>query len=241
MAVRAGEILGIAGVQGNGQTELVEALAGLRHAAAGRILVLGRDVTQRTARAMVAAGTAYIPEDRQRDGLVLTYSVRDNLILRAYYTAPFARGVVLDWGAIDEHATALVAQYDIRAPGILAPAGSLSGGNQQKIVVAGELSRPIKLLVAAHPTRGLDIGSTAFIHRRLLALRDDGAAIVLVSAELDELIACADRIAVMYRGRIVAMVPAGEATREQLGLWMAGVTDETMIAPAARGSGFRED
>lgn len=226
--VCAGEILGIAGVQGNGQTELVEALGGLRPVAAGQIFVLGEDVTDSDARQMVRVGTAHVPEDRQKHGLVLTYPVRDNLVLRTYYEEPFAHGLELDELMINQRASELVRQYDIRTPSIFTLAGNLSGGNQQKVIVARELSRPIRLLIAAQPTRGLDVGSIEFIHRRLLQMRDEGVAVLLVSAELDEIMALSDRIAVMYKGRILDILPAREATREQLGLLMAGVTEDTL-------------
>jgi len=225
LSVHAGEILGIAGVQGNGQTELVEALTGLRSVTEGHVFLLGNDVTDANARMMVETGTAHIPEDRQKHGLVLTYPVRDNLVLRTYYAEPFAHGIELDEPIINARATELVRQFDIRTPSIFTLAGNLSGGNQQKVIVAREISRPIKLLIAAQPTRGLDVGSIEFIHRRLIQMRDEGAAVLLVSAELDEIMALSDRIAVMYKGRILDILPAHQATREQLGLLMAGVTE----------------
>ncbi|OGO42299.1 MAG: heme ABC transporter ATP-binding protein [Chloroflexi bacterium RBG_16_57_9] len=225
LSVHAGEILGIAGVQGNGQTELVEALTGLRSATEGHVFLLGDDVTDANARVMVETGTAHVPEDRQKHGLVLTYPVRDNLVLRTYYDEPFAHGIELDEQTINARATDLVQQFDIRTPSIFTLAGSLSGGNQQKVIVAREISRPIKLLIAAQPTRGLDVGSIEFIHGRLIQMRDEGVAVLLVSAELDEIMALSDRIAVMYKGRILDILPADKATREQLGLLMAGVTE----------------
>ena len=224
--VRAGEILGVAGVQGNGQTELVEALTGLRRVAGGGFSVDGRDLTRATPRAISEAGCAHVPEDRQEDGLVLDYTIADNLVLNSYYRKPFARSILRDEAAINKQALSLVGMYDIRTPSVLAPVANLSGGNKQKVVIARELSRPVKLLVAAQPTRGLDVGSIEFIHRAMVAQRDRGAAVLLVSAELDEILALADRIAVMYHGRIVAIVPTAEATREELGLLMAGSKKE---------------
>jgi len=222
-SVRAGEIVGVAGVEGNGQTELAEALTGLRPVHSGQVSVDGKDVTSATPRRMVEAGVAHIPEDRQKYGLVLSYPVADNLSLCTYYQPPFAKGSILDDTAIMSNARSLIKEYDIRTPGPLSRAGTLSGGNQQKAVVARELSRPIRLLIAAQPTRGLDIGSTEFIHNKVIAARTSGVAVLLVSAELDEIMALSDRIAVMYKGKIIGIVPAAEATREKLGLLMAGV------------------
>lgn len=222
LQVRAGEILGVAGVQGNGQTELVEVLTGLRPATGGQVRVLGTDVTNASPRFITELGTAHVPENRHKDGLVLTAPVCDNLILCTYYQPPFARGVVMQEDKIVENAEARVKEFDVRTPSVFLPAESLSGGNQQKVIVARELSRPIKLLIAGQPTRGLDVGSIEFIHRRLVEKRDEGAAVLLVSAELDEILALSDRIAVMYEGRIVATLPVEEADRAQLGLLMAG-------------------
>ncbi|GAB4108870.1 MAG: ABC transporter ATP-binding protein [Roseiflexaceae bacterium] len=227
LQVQAGEVLGIAGVQGNGQTELVEALTGLRPTLAGRVRLLGQDVTNATPRSILEAGVAHIPEDRHRHGLVLSYPIADNMVLSTYYRDPFAHGVVLDAQAIESHARELVKAFDVRTPGTETLASTLSGGNQQKVVIAREFSRPIKLLIAAQPTRGLDVGSIEFIHRGIVEQRDAGAAVLLVSAELDEILALSDRVAVMFKGTIIAVVPAAEATREGLGLLMAGVTNNT--------------
>jgi len=224
-SVRAGEILGIAGVRGNGQRELVEAVTGLRPSADGRIEILGRDTTNAPPRRVIEAGTAHIPEDRHKHGLVLGYPVDDNLVLCTYYQIPFARSFLINEEAIDRNAEALVKEFDIRTPSIHTIASSLSGGNQQRAIVAREFSRPIKLLIANQPTRGLDVGSTEFIHRRLVEERDGGVAILLISAELDEIMSLSDRIAVMYEGRIMDILPAEEATRERLGLLMAGVKE----------------
>lgn len=221
--VRAGEILGIAGVQGNGQTELVEAVTGLRPALLGKIQLKGQDITHDTPRPITELGSAHVPEDRQRDGLVLSFSVADNLVMNTYYLPPFTKGVVLQESLIYENANKLIKEFDIRTPGAATQAGSLSGGNQQKVIIARELSRPIQLLVASQPTRGLDVGSIEYIHRRILEKRDAGCAVLLVSPELDEIMELADRIAVMYRGEIIGIVKADEATKEGVGLLMAGI------------------
>jgi ABC-type uncharacterized transport system ATPase subunit len=227
--VRAGEILGVAGVQGNGQTELVEALTGLRRSISGEVRILGQDVTNSPPRRIIEAGVAHIPEDRQRDGLVLSYPVADNLVLCTYYLKPFATGIVMHEESIIETAKERVEAFDVRTPSIFAPTSNLSGGNQQKVIVARELSRPIKLLIASQPTRGLDVGSIEYIHGRLLDKRDDGTAVLLVSPELDEIIQLSDRIAVIYRGEIMDILPAAEATRGQIGLLMAGVRPEKEV------------
>jgi simple sugar transport system ATP-binding protein len=224
LAVHAGEILGIAGVQGNGQTELVEALAGLRHPVAGRIVLQGADVTQATPRQLAACGVAHIPEDRHKHGMVEGYTIADNLVLNTYYQPPFAHGMVRHAAAIAVHAARLIQAFDIRAPHPAVQAGNLSGGNQQKMVIARECARPLTLLIAAQPTRGLDIGATAFIHQHLVQQRDQGCAVLLVSADLDEILTLADRIAVMYDGKILAIVADHEASRETLGPLMAGVS-----------------
>jgi general nucleoside transport system ATP-binding protein len=220
--VRAGEVLGIAGVQGNGQTELVEVLSGLRKPSGGKVTIGDKDITSVSPRKVTEAGTAHIPEDRQRYGLVLAYTVSDNLILNSYYRPPNRKGLTMDIRAIAERAKKKIREFDVRTPSIDTLVKSLSGGNQQKVVVARELARPIKLLIAAQPTRGLDVGSIEFIHRSIIKQRDEGVATLLVSAELDEILALSDRIAVMFHGRIVAVLPAAEATREKLGLLMAG-------------------
>ncbi|MDR3577298.1 MAG: ABC transporter ATP-binding protein [Anaerolineaceae bacterium] len=223
LTVRAGEILGIAGVQGNGQTELVEALTGLLRPTAGLIRLNGKDMSQHVhPRTITRAGVAHVPEDRQKHGLVLTFPVQDNLILQTYNQAPFANGLNQIPEAIFENAKKLVRQFDIRTPSVKVPANNLSGGNQQKVIVARELSRPIRLLIINQPTRGLDVGSIEYIHRRIVEVRDSGVAVLLVSAELDEIMSLSDRIAVMYSGRIVATLDAASADRKSLGLLMAG-------------------
>ncbi len=226
--VAAGEILGVAGVQGNGQTELVEALTGMHATQSGKITLLDKDITHASPRQITELGCAHVPEDRQRDGLVLAFPVADNLILNTYYQSPFTKGVVLDEKLIHENANKLVGEFDIRTPSTITSAGSLSGGNQQKVIVAREFSRPIKLLVASQPTRGLDVGSVEYIHGRILQKRDEGCAVLVVSSELDEIMGLSDRIAVMYRGKIVEILSAEKATKEQVGLLMAGVHPETV-------------
>jgi len=195
----------------------------------GSIKILGRDVTRATPREITELGTAHIPEDRQKDGLVLSYPIYDNLVLNTYYQKPFARGAVLQQEKIIRTSIELIENFDIRTPSPATTAGSLSGGNQQKVIVAREFSRPIKLLVASQPTRGLDVGSIEYIHQRLIEKRDSGCAVLLVSTELDEILEMSDRIAVMYRGKILDIVPAEEATKEKIGLLMAGITSTEEI------------
>lgn len=235
LEVRAGEVLGIAGVQGNGQTELVEAITGLRPVVSGHVRLLGNDITGASPRAVYEAGAAHVPEDRHHHGLVLSYPIADNLALSGYYHAPFSHGIVIDEPAIARHAEQLVEEFDVRTPSIQTLAASLSGGNQQKVVVAREFSREIKLLIAAQPTRGLDVGSIEFIHANIIRKRDEGVAVLVVSAELDEIMALSDRIAVMFKGKIIATLPAAQATRDGLGLLMAGVLDEQAV-PVATGA-----
>ena len=220
--VRAGEILGIAGVQGNGQTELMEALFGLRRPLAGHIHIAGRDVTGASPRELAEMGVGYIPEDRQRDGLILSFPVEENLILNRYYQPPYSQRGVLQRDEIRRNGERLAEAFDIRTSSVTVPVQTLSGGNQQKVIAARELSRPIKLLLASQPTRGLDVGSIEYIHKRIVEARDQGAAVVVVSTELDEILSLSDRIAVLYRGRIVGLMNAGEADRTQLGLLMTG-------------------
>ncbi|HEU5199097.1 MAG TPA: ABC transporter ATP-binding protein [Ktedonobacterales bacterium] len=222
--VRAGEILGIAGVEGNGQSELVEVVTGLRKATGGKVTLAGRDVTNLNARQIRKVGLAHIPEDRRGSGLVLAYSIKDNLILgRQRWTQFSLRGLLLRLKQNLLWAIRLIREFDIRAPGPAVSASSLSGGNQQKIIVARELTAEPKVLIASQPTRGVDIGAIEFIHRRLVEKRDAGAAILLVSAELDEIRSLSDRIAVMYEGHIVG-VESPEVSEERLGLLMAGAS-----------------
>lgn len=220
--VCAGEILGIAGVQGNGQTELVESLTGLRERKSGQVVLGGKEIPELNPRLNVEAGQAHIPEDRHKHGLVLAYSIADNEVLCTYYQPPFARGLQRDQKAVMNNAVKLIERFDIRTPSPNLPASNLSGGNQQKVIVARELSRPIKLLIANQPTRGLDVGSIEYIHRQIVDMRDRGIAVLLVSAELDEITSLSDRIAVMYHGQIVATVDPDKITRAELGLLMAG-------------------
>ncbi|MDQ1421221.1 MAG: ral nucleoside transport system ATP-binding protein [Acidimicrobiaceae bacterium] len=219
--IKAGEILGIAGVQGNGQTELCEALVGLRPAVDGRFAVRGRDLTGHATREILHAGVGYVPEDRQAEGLVTEFTVAENLALDRYDQPPYSKGLALNLDVMNAAATDQVKQFDIRTESIGSPASSLSGGNQQKVVVARELSRSVGLLIASQPTRGVDVGSIEFVHRRIVEVRNQGSAVLLVSTELDEIAALADRIAVMYEGEIVAMRSA-DVSREELGLLMAG-------------------
>ena len=220
--VRAGEILGIAGVQGNGQTELCEALMGLRPAT-GTVRLDGRDITRASPRDRLRAGISYIPEDRQEDGIIKDFSVADNLVLDTYDRAPYARGIAMDLPAIRESAKRLVAEFDVRTSSIDTPVGTLSGGNQQKVILAREVGRRVRLLLASQPTRGLDVGSIEFVHRRIVEERDQGVAVIIVSSELDEIYALADRIAVMYEGKITGFRPPTVPVAE-LGLLMAGAT-----------------
>jgi simple sugar transport system ATP-binding protein len=225
--VRAGEILGIAGVQGNGQTELVEALTGLRQVQAGEFLLVEEEMPFMNPRALVERDVSHIPEDRHKHGLVLPYSVADNEVLNTYYQKPYANGLQRNHKAVLKNAERLIEQFDVRTPSPLVPAGNLSGGNQQKVIVARELGRPVNLLIANQPTRGLDVGSIEYIHSQIVDMRDKGAAVLLVSAELDEVLSLSDRIAVMFHGEIVATLDAEEATREELGLLMAGMERST--------------
>ena len=219
--VHAGEIVALAGVQGNGQTELAEAIAGLRRVESGTISLHGRDITNRSPRAILDAGLGHVPEDRQRDGLVLSMSVADNLVLNTPRRAPFARRGTRNLGAVDTNATALVERFDIRTTGVAAAASSLSGGNQQKVIVARELSRPLSCFMASQPTRGLDVGSIEYVHRQIVNQRNEGLGVFIISSELDEVVALGDRIAVMYAGRITGIVDPS-TSREDIGLLMAG-------------------
>ena len=227
--VRAGEILGIAGVQGNGQTELCEALMGLLPVAAGTVKLSGADITHATPRERLDAGIAYVPEDRQEDGLVGSFSVAENLILNSYDRKPFANGLNLNLGAIGANAETRIKEFDVRTGSSATPAGTLSGGNQQKVILARELGRETKLLIASQPTRGLDVGSIEFVHRRIVEQRDQGVAVLIVSSELDEIYALADRIAVIYEGRITGFRDPGVPASE-LGRLMAGGAEATVTS-----------
>jgi simple sugar transport system ATP-binding protein len=230
--VRAGEILGVAGVQGNGQTELCEALMGLRPATAGRVTLDGRNLTRATPAQRLEAGIAYVPEDRQEDGLIGDFSVADNMVLDQYNKPPFAKGINLNLGAIAANAAERVTEFDVRTTSAETPVGTLSGGNQQKVILARELGQEHKVLIASQPTRGLDVGSIEFVHRRIVDQRDKGVAVLIVSAELDEIYALADRIAVMYEGKITGFRPPTVPV-EELGKLMAGGADQDPAAASA--------
>jgi simple sugar transport system ATP-binding protein len=227
--VRKGEIFGIAGVAGNGQPELVEALTGLRKPRSGTVLLNGQAVTGHAPRDLDHRGLGYIPGDRQRYGLVLTFPIDDNLCLTDYHEAPFSRLGIMNETAIRERAKKLIPEYDIRTPSARVNASTLSGGNQQKVIVAREFSKAANLLVADQPTRGLDVGSIEFIHKQIVAKRDAGSAVLLVSAELDEVLELSDQIAVMYRGRLVETMNAEDADKDKVGLLMA--TGRANVAP----------
>ncbi len=221
LEVRAGEIVGIAGVQGNGQTELVESITGLRPSLGGYVKLKGDDITTESSRAIHKRSVAHVPEDRQRSGLVLSFTVTENVVLDSYYEEPISHGVRMDWSAADERATRLVEQYDVRTPGVDVEVSTLSGGNQQKVIVAREFDRDVTFIVASQPTRGIDVGSIEYIHSRIVEERDHGAAVLIVSSELEEIIALSDRILVMYDGRIAGEFD-GSATRTEIGLAMLG-------------------
>jgi ABC-type uncharacterized transport system ATPase subunit len=223
-SVRAGEILGIAGVDGNGQSELAQAILGLTPVHAGSIVLDGEELVGRSTRRILDAGVGFVPEDRSRDGLVGAFTVAENLVLDLYKNEPFAGSFSLDLGEIEKNAKLRIEEFDIRPTDPGHQAGKLSGGNQQKVVVAREMSRPLRLLVASQPTRGVDVGAQEFIHKRIVAERDQGRPVVIVSTELDEVLGLADQVAVMYRGKIVGVV-SPDTSREEIGLLMAGITD----------------
>jgi simple sugar transport system ATP-binding protein len=222
LEVRAGEIVGVAGVDGNGQNELVEAIMGLRPARNGRVRVEGHDISHASTRSRLRGGLGLIPPDRHRMGVILELSVADNLVLDDHDRPPFARWLVRQFDAIREYAQRLIKTFDIRVQSPEQPVSALSGGNQQKLVVARQLGTLPKVLLAGQPTRGVDVGSIEFIHRQLVSERDRGLAVLLISSELDEVLSLADRVAVLYRGRIVAVIDAAEADRDRIGLLMAG-------------------
>jgi simple sugar transport system ATP-binding protein len=228
--VHAGEIVGIAGVQGNGQTELVEALTGLRKATSGVIALDGKDLTHSDPRERHQMGMAHIPEDRQRQGLVGGLSVAENLVLTRYHDDQFSHGVIVDWEAADAIAETLISEYDIRTPNKETGVGTLSGGNQQKVIVARELSRDLRLTIAAQPTRGVDVGSIEYIHSRIVKERDAGTAVLIVSTELEEVMALSDRLLVMYRGKVVAELDPKKVTPMEVGLFMAGSRPDSAVS-----------
>ncbi|MBT1002355.1 ABC transporter ATP-binding protein [Paenarthrobacter sp. DKR-5] len=223
--IAQGEVLAIAGVQGNGQTELTEAVLGLQPHARGSVKLDGKELLGRSVKQVLDAGVGFVPEDRQVDGLVGAFSIAENMILDRYDRAPFAKGIGLKPSVIAAHAEKKISEFDVRTPSVTAAVGTLSGGNQQKVVLARELSRPLRLFIASQPTRGLDVGSIEFVHKRVIAERDHGTPVMIVSTELDEVLELADRIAVLYRGRLVGIVP-GNTSRDVLGLMMAGIPPE---------------
>ncbi len=222
LEVRAGEVLGIAGVDGNGQQELAEAITGLRAVTGGRIWMGSEELTHAAPDAFIRAGVGYVPADRQHMGLVLEFSIAENLVLKRIDQRPYRRGLLLDWKQIDSHGRQIVSEYDIRSSGPREAVGSLSGGNQQKVILGREIEKEMRLLVATHPTRGLDIGATEYVHTRILEQRQRGVAVLLVSADLEEVIALSDRVAVMFRGEIMGIVPGEAAYLEAIGRMMLG-------------------
>jgi simple sugar transport system ATP-binding protein len=220
--IARGEILAIAGVQGNGQTELTEAILGLQERVSGSVTLDGKELLGRSVKDVLKAGVGFVPEDRKVDGLVGTFSVAENLVLDLYDKPPYAKGISMSPAKILENAKARIDEFDVRTPSAAAAAGTLSGGNQQKVVMARELSRPLRLFIASQPTRGVDVGSIEFLHRRIVAERDHGTPVMIISTELDEVMELADRIAVLYKGKLVGIVPAG-TSRDVLGLMMAGI------------------
>lgn len=232
LTVSAGEIVAVAGVQGNGQSELAEAIVGLREHLTGSIKLSGNDLIGRSVDECLKAGIAYVPESRELDGLISSFSITENLILDTHSEAPYSKGIFYKPAMAHQVALERIKEFDIRTQSASDPASSLSGGNKQKVVLARELSRPVELVVVCQPTRGLDVGSIEFVHQRLISERDSGRAVLLFSTELDEVFALADRIAIMYRGEIIAIVPA-TASREEVGLFMAGIHTATAKGGAA--------
>jgi len=228
-SVRAGEIVGIAGVQGNGQTELVEAISGLRRISQGSVSLDGRDVTEASPRHRHTLGIGHVPEDRQRQGLVTGMTITENLALTRYHGSEFSSGLKMKWSKARDIANELIKSYDIRTSDADQLVSTLSGGNQQKVVVARELSRDIRLLVASQPTRGIDVGSIEYIHQQIVEERDSGTAVLIVSTELDEVMALSDRVLVMYRGKIVADIDPKKMSHMDVGLYMAGSQPENAV------------
>ena len=232
LTVSAGEVVAVAGVQGNGQSELAEAIVGLREHLTGSIKLSGNELIGRSVDECLKAGIAYVPESRELDGLISSFSITENLILDTHSEAPYSKGIFYKPAMAHQVALERIKEFDIRAQSANDPASSLSGGNKQKVVLARELSRPVELVVVCQPTRGLDVGSIEFVHQRLISERDSGRAVLLFSTELDEVFALADRIAIMYRGEIIAIVPA-TASREEVGLYMAGIHTAAVKGGAA--------
>ncbi|MFC4077897.1 ABC transporter ATP-binding protein [Salinithrix halophila] len=231
LEVRAGEIVGLAGVDGNGQSELLEAITGLKKARKGHIFLHGKEITNQKPRAVTRSGVGHIPEDRHRRGLVLDFSIGENMVLQTYNQKPFAKGLTLRYPKIYEYATKLIKEFDVRTPDVHTPARALSGGNQQKGIIAREVDRDPEFLIAAQPTRGLDVGAIEFIHRRLIEQRDKGKAVLLMSLELDEIRKLSDRIAIIYEGQIAGWVDPATATEEEIGLLMAGSQSGAEVTP----------
>lgn len=222
ISVKSGEIVGIAGVDGNGQSELIEAITGLRKTKSGNVMLKGKDITNWKPRRVTESGLGHIPQDRHKHGLVLDFSIGENMVLQTYYKRPFSRNGILNFTTIVNKAKSLIKEFDVRTPSESTPARALSGGNQQKAIIAREIDRSPNLLIAAQPTRGLDVGAIEFIHSKLIEERDKGKAVLLISFELDEIMNVSDRIAVIYEGKIVAVVKPEETTEQELGLLMAG-------------------
>jgi general nucleoside transport system ATP-binding protein len=237
LEVCAGEILGVAGVSGNGQLELAEVITGMRTAVAGRITVDGRDITGQSPGEVSEQGMAYIPEERNRDGMVKEFTIAENLILREHHKEPYARRGFLDFRAINKRSAELVLSFNVKTPSLETPMMNLSGGNAQKVILARELSRRPRVLIAAQPTRGLDIGATEYVRARIVQQRAEGTATLLISEDLDEILALSDRIAVIFHGEIMAVLDRREATQEKLGLLMAGVRDEEPVAAGQADAG----
>jgi simple sugar transport system ATP-binding protein len=236
--VRAGEILGLAGVSGNGQRELAEVIAGLRRPSKGKVMIDGHDVTGQSPARLLDHGLSYIPEERMIDGTVAEFSVEENLILKDHHHPPYAHGIFMNFKRIAEESDRLIEDFDIKTPSRRTPVKSLSGGNIQKLILARELSRNPRVLVAAQPTRGLDVSATEYVHRRLIEQREKGCAILLISEDLDEILNLADRIAVIYEGEIMGVVTREEVEIDQLGLMMAGVRPEAVLVQEKEGGGL---
>ncbi|MDS1004118.1 ABC transporter ATP-binding protein [Clostridium sporogenes] len=226
LSVRSGEIVGLAGVDGNGQSEFIEVITGLRKAKAGSINLNGEEIINKSSRQIIDKGVGHIPEDRHKRGLILKYSLYENAVLGKHHKSPFSKGIVMNYKAIREHCNTLIEEFDVRTPNDEVNASALSGGNQQKLIAAREISKDPDLLIASQPTRGLDVGAIEYIHKRLVKERENGKAVLLVSLELDEILSLSDRIAVMYDGKIVKILDRKDATEQKLGILMAGGTLE---------------
>ncbi len=222
LTLRAGETVGIAGIDGNGQSELIQAITGLKKVESGTIKLNGKDITNLPPRKITESGVGHIPEDRQRHGLILPMTLSENISLQSYYKEPFSHNFFLNEKEMDNYAVRLIQEFDVRTQSEKSTAGSLSGGNQQKAIIAREVDRDPSLLIAAQPTRGLDVGAIEFIHKRLIEHRDQGNAVLLMSFELDEILNVSDRIVVIYEGQIVAEVKQSETSEQELGLLMTG-------------------